>query len=76
MVEPDRGLVPGGHPQRVDQRDFSSVAALETAIDVRASQSNDDPQPFVRTNTGDDIIFKVERGRATLTTLTESATDH
>jgi hypothetical protein len=33
-------------------------------------------QPFVWTKTVDDIITKTKRGRATLTALTESATDH
>ena len=55
---------------------FSSVAALEAAIDVWASHWNDEPQPFVWTKTVDDIITKVKRGRATLTAPTESATDH
>lgn len=55
---------------------FTSVGQLEDAIDVWASHWNDDPQPFVWTKTVDDIITKVKRGRATLTALTESATDH
>jgi transposase len=55
---------------------FASIGQLETAIDVWASHWNDDPQPFVWTKTVDDIITKVKRGRATLTALTESATDH
>lgn len=55
---------------------FTSVAELETTIDTWASHWNDDPQPFVWTKTVDDIITKVKRGRATLTAITESATDH
>ena len=55
---------------------FTSVTQLEDTIDVWASRWNDDPQPFVWTKTVDDIITKVKRGRATLTALTESATDH
>lgn len=55
---------------------FTSVGQLEAAIDLWASHWNDDPQPFVWTKTVDDIITKVKRGRATLTALTESATDH
>jgi transposase len=55
---------------------FTSTRQLEAAIDVWASHWNDDPQPFVWTKTVDDIITKVKRGRATLTALTESATDH
>jgi len=55
---------------------FNSVAQLENTIDLWASHWNDDPQPFLWTKTVDDIITKVKRGRATLTALTESATDH
>ncbi len=55
---------------------FTSTSQLADAIDLWASHWNDDPQPFVWTKTVDDIITKVKRGRAALTTLTESATDH
>lgn len=55
---------------------FTSTRQLEDAIDVWASHWNDDPQPFVWTNTVDDIITKVKRGRATLDRVTESATHH
>lgn len=55
---------------------FKSVAELENAIDVWASNWNNDPQPFIWTKTVNDIINKVQRGRATLNRITESATDH
>lgn len=55
---------------------FNSVKALDEAIDVWASNWNHDPQPFVWTKNANDIIDKVRRGRAALTALTESATDH
>lgn len=55
---------------------FTSTRQLEAAIDVWASQWNDNPQPFVWTKTVDDIITKVKRGRAALDRVTESATDH
>jgi transposase len=55
---------------------FTSVAEVETAIDVWASHWNHDPQPFLWTKNADDIIAKVRRGRATLDRVTESATDH
>jgi transposase len=55
---------------------FTSVADLEEAIDLWASHWNDDPQPFVWTKTVDDIVTKVQRGRATLDRVTESATHH
>jgi hypothetical protein len=37
---------------------------------------NDDPQPFVRTKSIDDIITKVKRGSAALDHVIESATHH
>jgi transposase len=52
---------------------FTSVKALDEAIDNWASNWNDDPQPFVWTKNANDIIAKVRRGRAA---LTETATDH
>ena len=55
---------------------FTSTRPLEDAIDVWTSHWNHDPQPFVWTKTVDDIITKVERGRATLDRVTESATHH
>ena len=55
---------------------FASTGQLEEAIDVWASQWNDDPQPFLWTKTVDDIMPKVRRGRATLDRVTKSVTDH
>ncbi len=37
---------------------------------------NDDPKPFVWHKTAEEIIAKVRRGRAALTHVTKSATDH
>ena len=37
---------------------------------------NDDPQPFVWVKTAEEIIAKVQRGRAALTQQIKSATDH
>ena len=76
MVEPDRRLVLGAHTTSAARASFTSVGQLESAIDLWASHWNDDSQPFVWTNTVDDIIAKFKRGLATLTALTESATDH
>jgi len=50
---------------------FISVDALEATIDRWTSAWNNDPQPFIWTKTAEDIIAKVQRGRAA---LTESAT--
>jgi transposase len=55
---------------------FDSVGQFADTIDVWASHWNDDPQPFIWTKTVEEIITKVKRGRATLTALTETATDH
>ena len=55
---------------------FDSVGQLAGTIDVWASHRDDDPQPFIWTNTVEEIIAKVKCGRATLTALTETTTDH
>ena len=52
---------------------FTSIDDLESTIDLRTSAWNDDPQPFAWTKTAEDIIAKVQRGRAA---LTETATHH
>ena len=52
---------------------FISVDELEATIDGWTSAWNDDPQPFIWTKTAEDIIAKVQRGRAA---LTENATHH
>jgi len=55
---------------------FTSVPELETAILNWASQWNSDPKPFIWKSTVEDIIEKVQRGRAALTHQTNSTTDH
>ncbi len=75
VVEPDRGLVLRAR-RALKNASFTSTGQLEQAIDVWASHWNDNPEPFVWTKTVDDIITEVKRGRATLTALDESATDH
>ena len=55
---------------------FTSVDELIDTIDEWADHWNDDPRPFVWHKTAEEIIAKVRRGRATLTTVTNSATDH
>ena len=52
---------------------FNSTADLTDTIDIWAQNWNDNPQPFAWTQTADDIIAKVKRGRAA---LTKTATDH
>lgn len=55
---------------------FTSVAALVDAIDLWVSHWNDEPKPFVWVKTAQEIIEKVQRGRAALTHQIKSATDH
>jgi transposase len=62
--------------RRLRRGTFTSVAELEEAIDTWVEHWNDDPQPFVWKKTADEIIAKIQRGRATLTHLTNSATHH
>jgi len=52
------------------------VPELETAILDSAAQWNSDPKPFVWKATAEDIIEKVQRGRAAVTRQIESTADH
>ena len=54
---------------------FTSVAELTTAITIWAEHWNDDPKPFIWKATAEDIITKVQRGRATLHQI-KTQTDH
>jgi transposase len=55
---------------------FTSVDHLIDTIDEWAEHWNDHPRPFMWHKTAEEIITKVRRGRATLTHVTKSATDH
>lgn len=55
---------------------FTSVDALIDTIDEWADHWNENPTPFVWHRPAEEIIAKVRRGRAALTRLTDSATDH
>jgi DDE superfamily endonuclease/Winged helix-turn helix len=55
---------------------FDSVNALIGAIDLWAAGWNHDPKPFVWHKPAKDIVTKVKRGRAALTSVTKSATHH
>ncbi len=61
-------LVEGWFAQLTNKRlkhgSFNSVTQLTEAIDIWISHWNDDPKPFVWTKTANDIITKVQRGRA------------
>jgi transposase len=62
--------------RRLRRGTFSSVDVLVEGIETWAEHWNDDPQPFVWTKPAQQIIAKVKRGRAALTTVTKSATHH
>jgi len=55
---------------------FTSVDHLIDTIDEWADHWNHDPKPYAWHRTAEEIIAKVRRGRAALTTVTKSATDH
>jgi hypothetical protein len=55
---------------------FTSVPELEAAILEWAAQWNSDPKPFIWKANAEDIIGKVQRGRAALTRKINSTTDH
>jgi transposase len=61
--------------RRLRRGTFNSVAALTDAIELWVEHLNDDPKPFVWHKTAEEIIEKVQRGRATLHHI-KSATDH
>jgi transposase len=54
---------------RIRRDAFSSVAQLQTAIYEYIEHNNQHPKPFVWTKSVDDIITKVNRGKALLETL-------
>jgi transposase len=60
---------------RIRRGTFSSVRELTDAIDHWVEHWNDSPEPFVWHRTAQDIIAKVQRGRAALHRVTNSATD-
>ncbi len=61
--------------RRLRRGTFNSVAALIDAIELWVEHWNDDPKPFIWHKTGEEIIAKVQRGRATLHHI-KSAAQH
>ena len=55
--------------KRIRRDAFSSVAQLQIAIYDYIAHNNENPKPFVWTKSADDIITKVNRGKALLGTL-------
>src|SRR5271156_1126502 len=54
---------------RIRRNAFTSVTQLQAAIYEYIAHNNENPQPFVWTKSADDIITKVNRGKAILETL-------
>ncbi|MQA05848.1 MAG: IS630 family transposase [Streptosporangiales bacterium] len=61
--------------KRLRRGAFTSVADLVEAITVWAEHWNSDPKPFIWKATAEDIIAKVQRGRAALRQI-KTQTDH
>jgi len=62
--------------RRLRRGAFNSVSSLIDAIETWADHWNDDPKPFIWHKPAEEIITKVRRGRAALTTQAKSATRH
>lgn len=62
--------------RRLRRGTFTSVDALTQAIRTWAEHWNHDPKPFIWHRTAEEIIAKVQHGRAALTHQIKSATDH
>jgi transposase len=61
--------------RRLRRGRFTSVAELTDALELCAEHWNDDPQTFIWQKTAEEIITKVQRGRAVLRQI-KSATHH
>jgi len=55
---------------------FTNVPELIEAITTWGSHWNDDPKPFIWHTSADEIIEKVQRGRAALNRQINSTTEH
>ncbi len=62
--------------RRLRRGTFNSVDQLVDAIGTWVEHWNDDPKPFIWKKPAEEILTKVRRGRAALTSQTKSATDH
>ena len=62
--------------RRLRRGTFNSVDQLVDAIELWVDHWNDDPKPFIWRKPAEEILTKVRRGRAALTTQIKSATDH
>lgn len=55
--------------KRIRRDSFTSVGELELAIDLYVANHNIDPKPFIWTASASDILAKVTRAKAALTTV-------
>lgn len=62
--------------KRLRRGSFTSVNDLIDAIETWTRHWNSDPKPFIWHRNAQEIITKVQRGRANLNRITKSATDH
>lgn len=62
--------------RRLRRGTFNTVDRLVEAIDTWVEPWNDDPKPFIWKTPADELLAKVQRGRATRTHQTNSATHH
>jgi len=62
--------------RRLRRGTFHSVDELVDAIELWAEHWNDDPKPFIWKKQPEEILAKIQRGRATLTRQIKSATHH
>ena len=54
--------------KRIKRDSFTSVAELKLAIDLYVAHHNAHPKPFIWTASATDILAKVTRAKAALTT--------
>lgn len=62
--------------KRLRRGNFTSVNQLEEAINTWTRHWNQDPKPFIWHRTAQEIITKLQRGKAQLTRQNKTATDH
>ena len=62
--------------KRLPRGVFTNVPELVEAITTWGSHWNEDPSPFIWHASADEIIEKVQRGRAALNRQTNSTTEH
>ena len=62
--------------KRLRRDSFTSVQQLIRAINTWTDHWNQNPKPFIWHRPAQEIITKVQRGRANLNRITKSATDH